>query len=165
MAAGVKQTPLSSAMAPVYHDVIDMVTNQQTRFATLLLTRLLSGNAASINAPDIREQFQTRTQSCRDASAATITHEVISGDTPFSYLMNNKSSRVSSTPHCRPMQVTAIETTISDPECKGKLLVMDCTGGRKSHILQMIATFIGGIIVAIVPLLALTNDQMAKIEV
>ena len=43
-------------------------------------------------------------------------------------------------------------------------MLVDCTGGGKSHILQTIATFVGGIIVVIVPLLALTVDQMAKIE-
>ena len=63
------------------------------------------------------------------------------------------------------MQVTAVETVIFDPECEGKLLVVGRTSGGKSHILRMIATFIGGIIVVIVPLLALTVDQMAKIEV
>ena len=44
------------------------------------------------------------------------------------------------------MQVTAIETAIFDPECEGKLLVVDRTCGGKSHIQRMIVTFIGGII-------------------
>ena len=106
-----------------------------------------------------------RTQSFRNASATTTTHEAISKDAQFSYQMNNWSSRVWSTPQYCPVQATAIETAIFDPECRGKLLVVDRSGGGKIHILQMIATFIGGIIVAIVPLLALTADQMAKIEV
>ena len=63
------------------------------------------------------------------------------------------------------MQVIAVETTIFDPECEGKLLGVDLTGDGKSHILQMITTSIGGIIVVIILLLALTADQMAKIEV
>ena len=86
-----------------------------------------------------------RTQSFRNASATTTTHKAISEDAPFSYQMNNGSSCVWSTPHCRPMQVTAVETAIFDPECEGKLLVVDHTGGGKIDILRMIATFIGGI--------------------
>ena len=37
-------------------------------------------------------------------------------------------------------------------------------GGGKSHILRMIATMVQGIVLVIVPLLALTADAMAKIK-
>jgi len=45
----------------------------------------------------------------------------------------------------------------------GKLLVVDRTGGGKSHILRLVATMVNGIILVIVPLLALSADQMANI--
>ena len=53
------------------------------------------------------------------------------------------------------MQVNAVKTIVYDPECEGKLLVVDRTG----HILQMIATFVRGFVVVIVPLLVLTGIQ------
>ena len=62
------------------------------------------------------------------------------------------------------MQVVTVKIIVLDKECGGKLLVVDRTGGGKSHILHMIATFVGGIIVVIVPLLSLTADSMGKIE-
>ena len=101
-----------------------------------LLMRLSSNNAASMNAPDICEQFQMRTQSCHDDSVATTTHKAISEDVPLSYQMNSGSSHVWSTPHCCPMQVTAVETAIFDLECEGKLLVVDRSGGGKANILR-----------------------------
>ncbi len=44
------------------------------------------------------------------------------------------------------------------------MLIVDRTGGGKSHILRMAATFLGGIITVIVPLLSLTADQISKID-
>ena len=39
------------------------------------------------------------------------------------------------------------------------------TGLGKSHILRMVALFVGGIVLVIMPILLLTADQMAKIRV
>ena len=58
-----------------------------------------------------------------------------------------------------------METICFSEECDGKLIVIDRTGSGKSHILRMVATMTGGIILVIVPLLSLTADQMAKIRV
>ena len=84
---------------------------------------------------------------------------------PFADHLNNGSSRIWSTPQCRPKQHRAVETIIHSEECRGKLLVVDRTASGKSHILRMIATMVGGIVLVIVPLLSLTADQMAKVRV
>ena len=68
------------------------------------------------------------------------------------------------TPKCCLTQLIAVETIQSDEKYEGKLLVVDWTIRRKSYILHMIATMTGGIILVIIPLLALTANQMAKIE-
>ena len=78
--------------------------------------------------------------------------------------LNYGSSCVWTTPTCRPKQEEAVETIIFLEVCGSKLLVVDRTGSGKSHILRMTATFVGGVILVIVPLLALTADQMAKLE-
>ena len=79
--------------------------------------------------------------------------------------LNYGSSRVWTTPTCCPKQEEAVETIIFLEVCGGKLLVVDQTGSGKSHIFRMTATFAGGIILVIVPLLALTADQMVKIRI
>ena len=61
------------------------------------------------------------------------------------------------------MQKAAVELIIFGSECNEELLIVDRSGGE-SHIIRMAATFVSGIIIAIVPLLALTADQMSKIE-
>ena len=88
----------------------------------------------------------------------------VADDAPFEYVMDNGSSRVWSASTCRPTQHDAVETIIYDENCGGKLLVVDRTGSGKSRILRIIGTFTGGIVVVIVPLLALSANQMAKIE-
>ena len=52
-------------------------------------------------------------------------------DAPFVDQLNNASSRVWTTPECRPKQIMVVETSLFDKECDGKLLVADHTrGGR-----------------------------------
>ena len=64
--------------------------------------------------------------------------------------------------------VAQCNTSPSSKPCSKKNVRGSCSLsiglGGKSHILRMAATFLGGIVVVIVPLLALTADQMAKIE-
>ena len=90
----------------------------------------------------------------------------VSADALFLAQLNNGSSRVWSTPTFRPKREQAAETILlSSEECGGKLIVIDRTRLGKSHILCMVALFVGGIVLVIVPLLSLTADQMAKIRV
>ena len=63
----------------------------------------------------------------------------------------------------RPKQIEACDKLLYDATSSGKLLVVDRTGGGKSHILRLAGVMVNGIILVIVPLLALTADQMANI--
>ena len=62
-------------------------------------------------------------------------------------------------------QLTAVETIIFSSECLDKLLVVNYASGEKSHILRMIAAFVGGIILVIIPLLTLTANQLEKVMI
>ena len=64
----------------------------------------------------------------------------------------------------RHKQNVSVETLVFDPICEGKLLVVDRTGGGKSLIMQLAATMVGGIVLVVIPLLALTANQLAKIK-
>ena len=78
-------------------------------------------------------------------------------------MLTNASSGVYCVEKCRPKQLDAANKILFDPTSLGKLLVVDRTGGGKSHILRLVATMVNGIILVIVSLLALTADQMANI--
>ena len=86
-------------------------------------------------------------------------------NSPMASLLNYASLCQWRTPTCRPKQIQSVDKISFEPSSDGKLIVIDRTGGGKSHILRMIATMVGGIIVVIVPLLLLTADQMIKIKV
>ena len=82
----------------------------------------------------------------------------------FLLWFDNASSHVWSTPESPPTQVVAVNTLLFNQKCKDKPLVIDQTGLGESHILHMTAVMIEGIILHIIPLLALTVDEVAKIE-
>ena len=48
-----------------------------------------------------------------------------------------------------PKAGASVETIYLSEECDGTLIVIDRTGSGKSHILQMVATMTGGIILVI----------------
>ena len=64
----------------------------------------------------------------------------------------------------RPQQHKAVDKILHDTDGDGKLLLVERTGGGKSLTMQMVLTMIGGIALIIVPLLALTADQVEKIR-
>ena len=69
------------------------------------------------------------------------------------------------TPVCRPKQIGSVDKISFQPSSDGKLVIIDRSGGGKSHTLWIIAMMVGGIIVIIVLLFALTADQMIEIKV
>ena len=168
MTAAINPTSLAAAMAPLYGAAIDMVTQLQLRYATSLYSYATAALALKVQAERFaRENFQfsSRRHNEEDGDDASVVSDAsVADDAAFEYVMDNGSSRVWSTPHCRPTQHAAVETILFGEECEGKLLVVDRTGSGKSHILRMIGTFTGGIVLVIVPLLALSADQMAKIK-
>ena len=130
MAPPVKRTSLAAAMSPLYDTAINMVTALQIRFATSLMSRLTAARSDYVNDQSTDQfQFSRRIRSRRHDDAAGHVHDDLSDDAPFVYQMNNGSSRVWSTPDCRPMQIKAVQTIVLDPDCEGKLLVVDRTGG------------------------------------
>ena len=85
-------------------------------------------------------------------------------DAPVESQLAYAGSRVWRKHELRPVQHTATNKLVYDKESGGKLLVVDRTGGGKSLILQLSAVMVGGIIYVIIPLLALTANQIAKLK-
>ena len=127
----VKTTLLAAAMSPLYHTVINMVTMLQTESAASLLSCLTSACTIALDSqsnPPEQLRFLTRIQNHRDDEdgdgAAANAQEDIPKETLFLYHMNNGSSRVWSTPKCRPMKIDGVKRIIFDPDCERKLLVV-----------------------------------------
>ena len=78
--------------------------------------------------------------------------------------LHHASASVWGIPKLRENQIAAVERILLDATCRGKLHVIDRTGSGKSHILRMVGTMTGGIVLAIVPLLSLTADQMKRLR-
>ena len=76
---------------------------------------------------------------------------------------NSASSCLWRIPECRRTQIVLVGEILFNPESDGKLIVIDHMGGG-SHIIYMIITMIGGVIIILILLFALTADQMAKIK-
>ena len=106
---------------------------------------------------------EARVEDVGDNSAADdVSVGSVSSSASFSEVLDNLSARMWSTPSLRPAQAAAI-TEIMHGRCGGKLLLVHRTGGGKSHILRMVGSLVGGIVVVIVPLLTLCADQIRKI--
>ena len=133
----IKKTSLAAAMSPLYKTAIDMVTALQKRFAASMFARLMSArnaDALANHAVDRSAQFcdSARTHPRSAAGATASDSDDVPEDAPFVDHLNNGSSRVWSTPTCRPMQQIAVERALFDKECEGKLLIVDRTGGGKA---------------------------------
>ena len=118
-----KKASLAAAMSPLYKTAIDMVTALQKRFAASMLARLTSARDADALADRAVDrsmhQFSSRTNP-RSADGATASDsEDVPEDAPFVDHLNNGSSRVWSTPTCRPMQRIAVERALFEKECQG----------------------------------------------
>ena len=88
----------------------------------------------------------------------------ISSHASGTLVRNSAASRVWRTVALRPQQHKAVDKILHDMDGDGKLLLVERTGGGKSLTMQMVLTMIGGIALIIVPLLALTADQVEKIR-
>mmetsp|Transcript_33194 Transcript_33194/g.69753 ORF Transcript_33194/g.69753 Transcript_33194/m.69753 type:complete len:158 (+) Transcript_33194:242-715(+) len=85
-------------------------------------------------------------------------------DKSFSKHLNSGASRVFCTVSLRPKQQEAVRHIVCDKSSKGRLLVVDRTGGGKTLILHMMAILVGGIALVIIPLLFLTANQFERIK-
>ena len=64
----------------------------------------------------------------------------------------------------RPNQVTICGTLLEDRSCERVLLVVERTGGGKTHCMRLICTYESGIHVIVVPLLALTAGIQINLQ-
>ena len=64
----------------------------------------------------------------------------------------------------RPRQVIVANNLVYCKSFEGNCLVVDRTGEGKSLILLLAAVMVGGITLVIIPLLALTANQMTKLK-
>ena len=83
---------------------------------------------------------------------------------PISTQLAYAAAMVFRKPTLRPRQEMAVTKLVYDKSSQGKLLVVDRTGGGKSLIFSLAAVMVGGIIYIIIPLLALTANQMTKLK-
>ena len=88
----------------------------------------------------------------------------VASDESLSEHLNSGSRRVFNTPLLRPRQQQTVQTILRKKSCGGKIIVVDRTGGGKSLILHMTSIAVAGISLVIVPLLALTANQLERIN-
>ena len=88
----------------------------------------------------------------------------VNPDAPLVEHLNADAWQIFRVRSLRPKQEQAITMIVADPLCAGKLIVVDHTGRGKSIVLYMTAFTVTGITLIIVPLLALTANQMARIK-
>ena len=62
----------------------------------------------------------------------------------------------------RPRQSLALATLLHNKRCDRQLLLVDRTGGGKSHVMRLLGTLLGGIILVTAPTLALAADVFEK---
>lgn len=84
-------------------------------------------------------------------------------DAPVNNHLNDAAHRVWKVVSLRKGQVDCLSRILFDESSGGKLLYVAPTGSDKSLTLRMVGTFTGGVCLVIVPLLALTADQMFAI--
>ena len=85
-------------------------------------------------------------------------------DAPIPAQLAYAAAKVFGKSALRPRQVIAVNKLVYCQSSKGKLLVVNRTGGGKSLILSLAAVMVGGISLVIIPLLALTANQMSKLK-
>ena len=88
----------------------------------------------------------------------------VNSSAPIADHLNSGGRRVFRMPSLRPRQDEAITRIAFDPQSGGKLIVVDPTAGGKSLVLAMTAIVVGGVTIVIVPLLALTADQLTRLN-
>ena len=146
------RTALGSVLETRCRAAIDAFEGLQIRNAIALLA---SAKERAIKAASNAVEHAFRFSSTPPPPAPSlITNDApVPADGSFVDHLNYGSYRVWNTQTCRPKQEEAVETICFSEVCGGKLLVIDRTGSGKSHILRMVATFVGGVILVIVPLL------------
>ena len=145
---GRRNISLSFFMALLYSVAIKIVTLLQTRYAALLYaTAKAAIEKKEQNKIDARNRVlfvPASSTSYKDDDASIHSADSVDSNASFCEQLNNTSLHMWITPECRSTQLVDVKTILFDARCKGKLLVVDQSGGVKSHILHMIATIPGG---------------------
>ena len=81
--------------------------------------------------------------------------ESVDSSAPLSVLLASGARRVFGVPSLRPRQEEAVTRILFEPGTKGRLLLVERTGGDKSLVLATAAVTAAGVAVVVVPLLAL----------
>ena len=126
----------------------------------LSTTSAASSLLSTTSVIDAMEFTTTTTQ--LDSTITTSSH-VITRDTLVES-WTTLSNDVWSTEKLRPIQIDALEMMVDPKICDFKMLLVGRTGIGKTHFFRMMGCIIGGIIVQISPLLALSADQLTKLS-
>jgi superfamily II DNA or RNA helicase len=88
----------------------------------------------------------------------------VDASSPFNAHLSSAARRIYGVARLRPKQSEAVSRLLFDEECRGRLILVDRTGGGKSLVLFLTAASVGGITLVLVPLLALTASQLSKLN-
>ena len=150
--------PLDRLTAVALHESVD-----------LFLARVALQNKRGNLAREREQEGRQVVMLVEPSLAADDADSLSSGDSISSAgsataIRNYAASKVWRTATMRPKQQIAVHRILHDEKADGKLLLVDRTGGGKSLTMQMALTMSAGIAIIIVPLLALTADQVEKIK-
>ena len=139
--------------------------NVYTKIKAALAIKLAEGmrESGSLHFKTAPPRAATNTTTTTTTIDATVPSPACPSLDETDVVLNDVSSRRWGVDECRPNQLIACKKILFGLSSAGKLLVVDRTGGGKSHILRMTVVMVNGIILVIVPLLALTANQMANI--
>ena len=87
----------------------------------------------------------------------------VSSEASFSAHLDSGAARIFRTPSLCPKQSAAVKGITINADLRSRLLVIDKTGGE-SLIFYMTAIVVGGIMLVIIPLLALTTNQLLCLQ-
>ena len=139
---------------PMYRAFRGVVKGTEKRFAvaTLLKRNDDRDSAAAMEAERFEsQQFELASALTQSATSIAPAAHLLPAKrharmTESDAMLTKASSCAWGVDECRPKQLEAATKLLYDPTSLGKLLVVDRTGGDKSHILQLVATMVNGII-------------------
>ena len=132
---------------PLYRHAADAVMMIQREYAAALYAKVKAAITKKL------EDDATQNENLQFNQSAAAPHtpndtsdfsQCIIPNSPMASLLNYVSLCQWRTPMCRPKQIQSVDKILFEPSSDSKLIVIDRTGGGKSHILPMIATMVGG---------------------
>jgi len=142
--------------------LVSSIIRAYCRSALIAVRRLAAQQAERDAQPIVFDVAPASSSDDRTADVARMAAPPM--DAPIADHLAYTAAKVWGKPSLRPRQTMAVHKLVYEKDSKGKLLVVDRTGGGKSLIFSLSATMVGGVVLIIIPLLALTANQMSKLK-